>query len=171
MITICQEIRFKILASMLLCLVNLGCSANPDHKPPIEGDIAISVDSDGTICFNPKFETATLTDKPYNSLDQIKKVFISLDRVQENLQKGFIVSDESETLRIKDPKFVWAASLKNNEDSLNIGDVICIGIKNSKFNQQFKSELEEDKYYRLHVSGVTMNNKYRVSFITEFNYL
>ena len=57
---------FKL--NFVLLVVSLsGCFQDyPTHRPPIEGSIDISKNSQGDLCFMPVFSSATVMENPIN---------------------------------------------------------------------------------------------------------
>ncbi len=146
--------RYLNLSFLLLSVSISGCILNnPAHSPPIIGDIEISKNSKGDLCFMPLFDSATFMEN-----------FVKLKTIN---MKYLTISDPNSTGgdRIKiniEPKDKKYFTLKDEQK-------ICLNSNNSKLKTTVYTPLDQQL---LSVSIVGLNNKKEISiiFYKEFNY-
>lgn len=153
--TLKPSIYHLLDSSLVLLAVNIsGCiMSNPAHSPPIEGDIEISKDSKGDLCFIPLF-SSTMSIGDFIDLDHIKMEELAI--LDPNLQGGGYV-----LLRIKptNKKFFI----------LNNGQKICLNSNNPNLEQTIYTPLDKQPL-SVSIGGLDDEKKYIVNFYKEFDY-
>lgn len=142
-------------SSLLLLAVSVsGCiMSNPAHSPPIEGDIKISKNDKGELCFMPLFSSA-MSSGDSMDLDHIKMEELAI--LDPNMQGGGDV-----LLRIK-PKNKKYFILKD-------GQKICLNSNNSDLEQTGYTPLDR-QLLSVFISGLDDKKKYTINFYKQFSY-
>ena len=144
---------FKL--NFVLLVVSLsGCFQDyPIHRPPIEGSIDISKNSQGDLCFMPIFSSATVMDNPIN-FNYIKM----------------------EELVILDPNAEVSSYVKiqikpANKDyfSLKNGQKVCLNSDNINLKQTIYSKLDKQLLV-VSIGGLDDKEEHFISFQRKFDY-
>ncbi len=153
--TVKPPIYHLLNSSLILLAVNIsGCIMNnPEHSPPIEGDIEISRDSKGDLCFMPLFSSA-MSSGDFIDLDHIKMKELAI--LNPSLQGGGYV-----LLRISptNKKFFI----------LNNGQKICLNSNSPNLEQTIYTPLDK-QLLSVSINGLDDEKKYTVNFYKEFDY-
>ena len=143
--------------SPIISLISLGISGcifnNPAHSPPITGDIEISEDSKGGLCFMPLLDSATFMEEPVN-LRSINMEYLT-------------VSDPNSTggNRIKiniEPKSKKYFTLEN-------GQKICLNTNNPKLEKIIYTSLD-NQLLSVSIAGLDDKKEISIIFYKEFDY-
>lgn len=141
--------------NFVLLVVSLsGCFQDyPTHRPPIEGSIDISKNSQGDLCFMPVFSSATVMENPI-SFNYIKM----------------------EELAILDPKAEISHHVKiqikpTNKDyfSLKNGQKVCLNSNDTDLEQTIYSKLNRQLLV-VSIGGLDDKEEHFISFQREFDY-
>ena len=141
--------------NFVLLVVSLsGCFQDyPTHRPPIEGSIDISKNSQGDLCFMPVFSSAAVMENPI-SFNYIKM----------------------EELVILDPNTEVSSHVKIqikpvNKDyfSLKNGQKICLNSNDTALEQTIYSKLNRQLLV-VSIGGLDDKEEYFISFQREFDY-
>lgn len=135
----------RLIVIALLSIASLSCRGNPSHSLPVKGTIDVEVAPSGIICFSPNMDSATLADKPYDSLKGITDVYIIIHST-------------------------WDADYKDEFSVISESEQVCITEKNFIFEKTLYDRLTPGGYYNLIISGVTDDHKHRIRFTNEFYY-
>lgn len=139
---------------VLLVVSFSGCFQDyPTHRPPIEGSIDISKNSQGDLCFMPVFSSATVMENPI-SFNYIKM----------------------EELVILDPNTEVSSHVKIqikpvNKDyfSLKNGQKICLNSNDTDLEQTIYSKLNRQLLV-VSIGGLDDKEEHFISFQREFDY-
>ncbi|MEG9302670.1 hypothetical protein [Psychrobacter celer] len=145
---------FLSLNILLISLSISGCILNnPAHSPSITGDIEISKNSKGDLCFMPIFSSATVMDNPIN-FNYIKM----------------------EELVILDPNAEVSSHVKiqikpANKDyfSLKNGQKVCLNSDNINLKQTIYSKLDKQLLV-VSIGGLDDKEEHFISFQRKFDY-
>ena len=144
-----------VLTTCLALIISTsGCHKNPHHSSAIEGDIEISTNDEGDLCFEPLFATTALNDQPI----QIKYIKMS------NLEifNLYVPKDESRTMLTIDP-------VDDEYHIIGKGEKICLNTDNPKLKQNIYKPLEQ-KFSIVSISGIDDKEEEYVYFSHDFNY-
>lgn len=149
-------ISFRIIISfnvLLLIFSIVGCVMdNPAHRPFVEGDIKISKNSEGNLCFMPILSTATIMENPIN-LTHIK------------IGKLVILEPKQANDRIK----IKIEPVGKKYFTLDNEQKICLNSNNSELEQTIYTPLDTQSLAVL-ISGLDDKGEHSISFYKEFNY-
>lgn len=142
-------------SSLLLLAVSVSSCimSNPEHSPPIEGDIKILNNHKGELCFIPLFSSAMGSGDSMD-LEHIKMEELAI--LDPNRQGGGYV-----LLRIK-PKNKQYFILKE-------GQTICLNSNNPDLKQTGYTPLDRQSL-SVSISGLDDKKKYAINFYKEFDY-
>ena len=85
-----------VLTTCLALIISTsGCHKNPHHSSAIEGDIEISTNDEGDLCFEPLFATTALNDQP------IQIEYIKMSNLE--IFNLYVPKNESRTMLTIDP--------------------------------------------------------------------
>ncbi len=141
--------------SFLLLSVSIsGCIFNnPAHSPAIEGDVKISRDSKGDLCFMPIFSSATVMENPINF--------------------NYIKMKE---LAILDPNSEISSHVKiqvkpANKDyfPLKNGQKVCLDSNDTDLEQTTYSQLNKQPLV-VSIGGLDDKEEHFISFQSKFDY-
>lgn len=144
---------FKL--NFVLLVVSLsGCFQDyPTHRPPIEGSIDISKNSQGDLCFMPVFSSATVMENPIN-FNYIKM----------------------EELVVLDPHVEVSSHVKiqikpTNKDyfSLKNGQKVCLNSDNINLKQTIYSKLDKQLLV-VSIGGLDDKEEHFISVQRKFDY-
>ena len=149
------SIRCLLNSNLLLIAISItGCSINnPQHSPPIEGNIKISKSHDSKLCFMPLLNSA-MSSGDSMDLDHIKMKELAI--LDPNRQGGGYV-----LLRIK-PKNKKYFILRD-------GQKICLNSNNPNLEQTGYMPLDR-QLLSVSISGLDDKKKYIINFYKEFDY-
>lgn len=148
-------IRHLFKFNFILLAVSLsGCFQDyPTHRPPIEGSIDISKNSQGDLCFMPVFSSATVMENPIN-FNYIKM----------------------EELVVLDPHVEVSSHVKIqikpvNKDyfSLKDGQKVCLNSDNVNLKQTIYSKLDKQLLV-VSIGGLDDKEEHFISFQRKFDY-
>ena len=141
------------ICSLLIVSIS-GCFKTPHPSSAIEGDIEISTNDKGDLCFEPLFVTTALNDQPI----QIKYIKMS------NLEifNLYVPKDESRTMLTIDP-------VDDEYHIIGKGEKICLNTDNPKLKQNIYKPLEQ-KFSIVSISGIDDKEEEYVYFSHDFNY-
>ena len=84
-----------LTTGLALIISTSGCHKNPHHSSAIEGDIEISTNDEGDLCFEPLFATTALNDQP------IQIEYIKMSNLE--IFNLYVPKNESRTMLTIDP--------------------------------------------------------------------
>lgn len=143
--------------SPIILLISLGISGcifnNPAHSPPITGDIEISKDSKGGLCFMPLLDSATFMEEPVN-----------------------LRSMNMEYLTISDPNSTGGNRIKINIEpkskkyfTLKNGQKICLNTNNPKLEKIIYTSLDK-RLLSVSIAGLDDKKEISIIFYKEFDH-
>ena len=143
-----NSIILLISFSISGCIFN-----NPAHSPPITGDIEISKDSKGGLCFMPLLDSATFMEESAN-LRSINMEYLTIsdpnstggDRIKINIE----------------PKSKRYFTLKN-------GQKICLNSNNLKLEKTIYTPLDK-RLLSVSIAGLDDKKEISIIFYKEFDY-
>lgn len=142
-----------MLSTILSFIIVISGCNHPAHGPAIEGDVKISRDSKGDLCFMPIFSSATLMENP-TDLKYIN--MIDLDILDLNAEDA-----NSKIIRIK-PKSKKYFILKE-------GERVCLNTNNPELEQFVYIPLNNQELLAS-IGGLDDKKELVISFQKEFNY-
>lgn len=140
------------LSILLLTIILSGCN-NPAHGPPIEGDVDISNNSKGDLCFTPLFDSATIMDN-HTDLKHIKMT--DLDLLDLNADDEY-------------SKIISIKPLNKKYFILKNGETVCLNSDNPELEQIVYSPLNEQDLL-VSIGGLDDKKELIISFQKEFKY-
>ena len=145
---------FLSLNILLISLSISGCTLNnPAHSPSITGDIEISKDSKGDLCFMPIFSSATFM-----------KEFVDIENIN------------MEYLTISEPNSKGGGRIKINIEPssnkyfiLKNGQKICLNSNNPQLEKTVYTPLDKQSL-SVSIAGLDDKKEHSIIFYKEFDY-
>lgn len=154
------KIKKIFLGSSLILVFTISLSScykgGYGDRLPITGDIDITLNDKGDMCFKPLFDTATVGDSPieikYLKMEQL--IIYDIDKVGGDYNKLFITPANEKYFIVY-----------NKQE-------ICINDNNSNLKQEVFANFEQDEKLVVHMAGLNDDEKdvYSTLFYKEFNY-
>lgn len=141
-----------IFSFLLLTVTVSGCN-NPSHGPPIEGDVKISKNSEGNLCFMPLFSSATIMR---NSTDLKHIKMTDIDIFDLNAQDV-------------DSKIIRVIPANSKYFILKNGEKVCLNSDNPELEQIDYAPLHKHKLL-ISIGGLDDKKELFISFQKEFDY-
>ncbi len=151
-----KQITYYILSFSVILLAGTmsGCFMNnPAHGSPIEGDIEISKNSEGSLCFMPLFSSATIMG---NSTDLKYIKMTDLDILDLNA-----ADVDSKIIRVR-PANKKYFILKN-------GEKVCLNSDNPELDQFVNTPLNKQELL-VSIGGLDDKEELVVTFQKEFDH-
>ena len=141
------------ICSLLIVSIS-GCFKTPYPSSAIEGDIEISTNDKGDLCFEPLFATTVLHDQP------IQIEYIKMRRLE--IYNLYVPEDESRTMLTIDP-------VDDEYYIIKKGEKICLNTDNPNLKQNVYKSLEQ-KFSIVSIGGIDDKEEEYVYFSHDFDY-
>jgi|26BtaG_2_1085354.scaffolds.fasta_scaffold06501_2 hypothetical protein len=144
------------ICSLLIVSIS-GCFKTPHHSSAIEGDIEISTNNKGNLCFEPLFATAVLHDQPI----QIK--YIRMRRLE--IYNYDVPDNQSRTI-------LTIAPINPIDEEYYIiekGEKICLDTDNPNLKQRIFRPFKPQSVV-VAIGGIDDKKEEYVDFHREFDY-
>lgn len=144
------------ICSLLIVSIS-GCFKTPHPSSVIEGDIEISTNDKGNLCFEPLFATTALNDQPV----QIK--YIRMRRLE--IYNYDVPEDESRTILTIAP----IDPIDEEYYIIEKGEKICLDTENPKLKQRIFRPFKPQSVV-VAIGGIDDKKEEYVYFLREFEY-
>lgn len=131
-----------------------GCFAGPNHSIGLEGDVELSIDKKGNLCFEPLFATLTESNIPI-TIEHLKMQRLELDDLT-------VPADQSSTI-------LTIVPVDNEYHIIEKGQKICLNTNNPHLRQKIFRPLKPQNI-RVLIGGVDDKEEFFVTFYRYFNY-
>ena len=141
------------ICSLLIVSIS-GCFKTPHHSSVIEGDIEISTNNKGDLCFEPLFATTVLHDQPI----QIKH--IKMRRLE--IYNYDVPDDQSRTMLTIDP-------IDEEYYIIEKGQKVCLNTDNPNLKQRIFRPFKTQSV-AVGIGGIDDKKEEYVYFLRRFDY-
>ena len=141
------------VCSLLIVSIS-GCFKTPHPSSIIEGDIEISTNDEGNLCFEPLFATTTLNDQPI----QIKYIKMS----DLEIYNYDVPDDQSRTM-------LTIAPIDEEYYIIEKGDKICLDTDSPNLKQRIFRPFKPQSVI-VGIGGIDDKEEENVYFYREFDY-